>query len=97
MVGGGIAGLAAAWELVRGGAEVTVVEAGDRLGGRIATGSFRGRPVERGPDAFLVRAPQADAVELCRELGLAGDLVAPAASGASLWVGGRLRPLPAGT
>src|SRR5690606_21800196 len=42
VVGGGIAGLAAAWEAATGGAsggpvEVTVLEAGDRFGGKIRT------------------------------------------------------------
>ena len=94
VVGGGITGLAAAWELVGGGADVTVFEAGDRLGGRILTEDVGGRPVDLGPDAVLARVP--DAVELCAELGLDGDLVHPAADGASVWTGGRLRTLPRG-
>ena len=92
VVGGGIAGLAAAWEAVQRGAEVTVLEAGPRLGGKIETGSVGGVPVEHGPDAFLARVPWA--VDLCRELDL--DLVAPAVGRALVWSGGRLRPIPEG-
>src|SRR5207253_6347628 len=45
VVGGGIAGLAAARELAVGGAEVVVYEAADRLGGKIETSEVGGRPV----------------------------------------------------
>lgn len=94
VVGGGITGLAAAWELLAGGAEVTLYEAGSRLGGRILTADVAGRPVDLGPDALLARVPHA--VALCRELGLGDELVHPAAEGASIWSAGRLRPLPRG-
>ena len=94
VVGGGITGLAAAWELVQAGAQVTLHEAGPRLGGRILTADVAGRPVDLGPDALLARVPHA--VDLCRELALEDELVHPAAEGASIWSGGRLRPLPRG-
>ncbi|HEX2064160.1 MAG TPA: FAD-dependent oxidoreductase, partial [Acidimicrobiales bacterium] len=92
VVGGGITGLAAAWELVRSGADVTLFEAGDRLGGRILTVSVAGRPVDLGADAVLTRVP--DGLELCDQLELAAEVVHPATEGAAVWVGGRLRPLP---
>lgn len=93
IVGGGITGLAAAWEL-RGRADVTLLEAGDRLGGKIETIDFAGRRVDTGPDAFIARVPFA--AELCREAGLGADLSSPATGEASVWTRGRLRPLPAG-
>jgi oxygen-dependent protoporphyrinogen oxidase len=92
VIGGGISGLAAAWEL-KGRAEVTVFEPG-RLGGKILTEDFDGHPVDCGPDSFITRDPAAS--ELAAELGLADELVAPAASGVLLWSGGRLRRLPEG-
>jgi oxygen-dependent protoporphyrinogen oxidase len=93
VVGGGIAGLSAAWELSRSGrAPVTIFEPG-RIGGKIRTSTFAGRPVDEGPDAFLVRTP--DAEELCTEIGLT-DLVPPAAGRTLLWTASRLRPLPDG-
>ncbi|MFP5377903.1 MAG: protoporphyrinogen/coproporphyrinogen oxidase, partial [Acidimicrobiia bacterium] len=94
VVGGGITGLAAAWELLAAGAAVTLHEAGDRLGGAVLTADVGGRPVDLGPDALLARVPHA--VALCHELGLGAELVHPAAEGASIWWGGRLRPLPGG-
>ena len=92
VVGGGITGLAAAWELTRSGASVTVLEASDRLGGKILSDQMGGRTVELGPDAFVART--ADALQLCRELGLEDELVSAATDQAAVWVGGRLRPLP---
>jgi len=84
VVGGGIAGLSAAWEAVQRepGRQVVVLEAGDRLGGKILTTDVAGRPVDAGPDAFLARVPWA--LDLCRELGLDGELVSPSAGTA--WV-----------
>lgn len=93
VVGGGITGLACAWYL-RDRADVTVLEAGDRPGGKIATDERWGVPVETGPDVLLARVPWA--TDLCREVGLGDDLVAPATTRAFVWSGGRLRPLPAG-
>lgn len=95
VVGGGIAGLSAAWGLTAaGGVRVVVLEASARPGGKLRTDDFGDRPVDLGPDAFVTRRNEATA--LCGELGLADDLVAPGASGASVWARGRLRPLPAG-
>lgn len=74
--------------------EVVVLEGDERLGGKILSGQFRGRPVDFGPDNFLTRDPTA--AELCRQLGLGDDLAAPATSSASVLARGRLRPLPAG-
>ncbi len=93
VIGGGIAGLAAANRLAALGTEqVLVIESSARLGGKISTFELAGRSLEAGPDSFITRNPAA--TQLCAELGLRGDLVAPAALGALLWVGGRLRPLP---
>ena len=92
MVGGGITGLATAYFLRQSGLDVTLIEAGDSLGGKIQTLELAGVPVEAGPDTFLARVPWA--VDLCRQLGLGDDLVAPATGKAWLWIGDRLRPLP---
>nr|MBO2503956.1 protoporphyrinogen oxidase [Thermoanaerobacterales bacterium] len=92
VVGGGISGLAAAWEGERRGASVAVLEAADRPGGKLQTSSLAGVPLDEAADAFLARVPAA--VELCDELGIATELVAPASVGAYVWLDGRLRKLP---
>jgi oxygen-dependent protoporphyrinogen oxidase len=94
VVGGGITGLAAAWEAMGREAEVTVFEAGDTWGGKLRTTPLAGRPVDEGADAFLARVPEATA--LATELGLGAQLVSPAASAACVWADGRLHRLPDG-
>ncbi len=93
VVGGGISGLAAAWEGLRRGADVTVLEAGGAPGGKLGTSPIAGVDLDEGADAFLARVPEA--VELCDELGLGGDLVSPATGTAYVWIDGTLRRLPA--
>ncbi len=92
VVGGGIAGLSAAWTLVGHGVRVTLLEA-EHLGGKLRTVGFAGRPVEEGPDAFLARVP--DATRLAREVGVGDRLVSPATGRAFVVVDGALAPLPA--
>jgi oxygen-dependent protoporphyrinogen oxidase len=92
VVGGGITGLAAAYEAAAGGASVTVLEASAEAGGKIRTSPFAGLPVDEGADAFLARVP--DGIALCRELGIEGDLVSPAARRAYVYSRGELRMLP---
>ncbi len=78
VIGGGIAGLAAAYELEKARAsgaelEYTLFEARARLGGSLASETVDGAVLERGPDSFLSEKPAA--AELCRELGLGADLI----------------------
>lgn len=95
VVGAGLTGLATAWRL-RDDVEVTLLEADERLGGEILTVPFAGTRFDVGADAFLARQPEAE--RLARDAGFGDDdLVAPAVSEVSLWIGGRCRPLPEGT
>lgn len=96
VVGGGITGLAAAYELRAQApdAEIVVLEATDRLGGKVATTTFAGRAIDEGADAFLARVPWG--LDLCRELGIDTQLVSPAQQSAYVWFDGALRRLPAG-
>jgi len=78
IIGGGIAGLAAAFELEKAraaGAQIdyTLYESRGKLGGSLASEIVSGAVLERGPDSFLTEKPAA--IELCHELGLAADLV----------------------
>lgn len=68
IVGGGIAGLATAYECVRRGVTPVVLEAGDRPGGVILTEEVDGFLIDAGPDALIAQKP--GAIELIRELGL---------------------------
>ncbi|MBU6330123.1 MAG: protoporphyrinogen oxidase [Acidobacteria bacterium] len=94
VIGAGITGLTAAHTLSAQGRRVTLLDAADRVGGRILSSPFAGHMVDCGADAFLARVP--DAVELCRELGLDHLLTSPASSSAHVWTAGALRRLPAG-
>jgi oxygen-dependent protoporphyrinogen oxidase len=101
IIGGGIAGMAAAYELEKAraagaAAEYTLFEASNRLGGVLASEIVNGAVLERGPDSFLTEK-QAGA-ELCRELGLAGDLIPSndAARKTYVAVKNSLIPLPDG-
>jgi len=98
VVGGGIAGLAAAWELVNRAEadrpEVHVLEGAARVGGMMMATEFAGRTVDLAADAFLARRPEA--VELCEELGITDQLVPVGASGASILARGKLRAMPGG-
>lgn len=73
VIGGGISGLAAAYELQRRGASVGVIEASNRAGGVIDTERRDGWVIDGGPDSILVQKPAA--VALCRELGIADRLI----------------------
>ncbi|MFC4034917.1 protoporphyrinogen oxidase [Streptomyces polygonati] len=94
VVGGGISGLAAAYDLARAGVRVTLLEATGRLGGKLWADEIAGVPVDLGAESLLARRPEA--VGLAREVGLADDLEPPAVLGATLWTRGRLRPMPQG-
>ena len=96
VVGAGITGLTAAFTLAtqRPELDVVVLEASERVGGKILTTPFAGRPVDCGADAFLARVPEA--LDLCRELGLDTILTSPSQKSAYVWVNGGLNRLPAG-
>ncbi|MDX3363949.1 protoporphyrinogen oxidase [Streptomyces sp. ME02-6978.2a] len=94
VVGGGIAGLAAAHRLLDRGARVTVLEAADRVGGKLLPGEIAGVRVDLGAESILARRPEA--VALARETGLADRLTPPATASASIWTRDALRPMPKG-
>ena len=94
VVGAGIAGLAAAWELTRAGADVVVLESERRAGGVIVTETRDGFVVEGGPDGFLAGEPELP--ELALELGIGDRVVAQQARGTSIWTGKELSPIDEG-
>lgn len=96
VIGGGIAGLSAAYEVHQRGHSVRVLERTDRSGGVMLTERFDGWTVDAGPDSLLTQKPAA--IGLCRELGL-GDRLHPTKTPRTSFVlrGGRLYPLAEGS
>ncbi|HEX3325484.1 MAG TPA: protoporphyrinogen oxidase [Actinomycetota bacterium] len=94
VIGGGITGLAAAHTLASRGddLEVTLVEGDARLGGKILTEHEDGITYEAGADAFVARDPAI--LQLCTDLGLHDDLIAPSVFGAHIWSGEKMKALP---
>jgi protoporphyrinogen/coproporphyrinogen III oxidase len=98
IIGGGISGLAAAHRVLElnPAAEVTVLEASNRLGGTIQTEHRDGFLIERGPDSFISEKPQA--VALAKRLGLESRLIETNEKYRRSFIvrNGRLRPVPEG-
>lgn len=94
VVGAGIAGLSAAYELHKRNVAFVLVERAARAGGVILSEAADGFTIDAGPDALLVQKPEA--VALCEELGLGGRLVPTQPPRlAFILRGGVLHPLPA--
>lgn len=93
IVGGGITGLATAYELTKAGWPVTIVER-DKVGGVIRTERHGDLLIEGGPDSFIVQKPAAK--ELCEELGLGDRLIPTRTRKVHVWSGGRLHEMPEG-
>ena len=96
VIGGGIAGLAAAYDLTAAGRTVRVLDAGQTPGGVMQTERVDGWVVDRGPDSFLVQKPAA--ITLCTELGLEPQLISTLEPRTAYVLReGRLHPLPEGS
>jgi oxygen-dependent protoporphyrinogen oxidase len=92
IVGGGIAGLAAAFFLRDEAVRVTLLEGSPRLGGKLSVSEIAGVPVDEGAEALLVTRPEGTG--LIAQAGLDGDRVAPGPTSSAIWTLGALRPLP---
>jgi oxygen-dependent protoporphyrinogen oxidase len=90
VVGAGIAGLTAARDLAAAGLDVVVLEATDRVGGKLRRASVAGVTVDVGAEAMLHR--RAEGVDLARAVGL--EVEHPAVVSSRIWSRGELRPLP---
>jgi protoporphyrinogen/coproporphyrinogen III oxidase len=95
VVGGGISGLAAAWFGADAGYDVTVLEAGPRVGGKLRVDEIAGIPVDVGAEALLTTRPEG--VALLAAAGLDDERIAPTTTAAQLRAGGSNHPLPART
>ncbi len=98
VVGGGVSGLSVAYFLRKHRPEVDVVvlEASERFGGNLRTERVEDCLFDVGADCFLRTRPWA--LELCRELGLEGELITPLTSGQGVYVAfeGALHRMPEG-
>jgi protoporphyrinogen/coproporphyrinogen III oxidase len=92
IVGGGIAGLAAAFFLRDEPVRVTVLEGSPRPGGKLCVSDIAGVAVDEGAEALLVTRPEGTG--LIAELGLGGERVDPGTTSSAIWTLGALRPLP---
>jgi protoporphyrinogen/coproporphyrinogen III oxidase len=94
VIGGGIAGLATAYELSKQRRSFVVLERASRAGGVIFSETVDGFTIDGGPDALLIQKPEA--IALCREIGLGDRLVSTKPPRlAYIQRGGRLHALPA--
>jgi len=97
VVGAGIAGLAAAWHLVRSEPDlhVTILEGSSRVGGKLRVEDVGGLTLDVGAEAFLTFRPEG--LQLMDEIGLADQVAHPARVPASVVIDGTRRPMPRGT
>lgn len=94
VIGGGIAGLTAAYRLLRAGHEVTCIDPGAEPGGLLRSEQVGGFLCEQGPQSLLDSAPDTQA--LIDDLDLRAEVVPadPAAARRFIFMRGRLRPVP---
>lgn len=101
IVGGGITGLSAAFYLQKEVREkgwpvdVLLIEASNRLGGKIQTVRRDGFVIERGPDSFLIRKKSVGI--LAEDLGIENELVRNATGQAYVLMNDELHPIPGGS
>jgi len=94
VVGAGISGLTAAWELRRRGVPVTVLESEPRAGGQIRSLHRDGFVLETGPNGYLDR--EGHVGRLAEALGIGGRMrpLSEAGDRRLLFVRSRVRELP---
>ena len=97
IIGGGISGLSAAYDLAKTSVSHTLIEKQPRLGGVIETRQWEDCVLECGPDSFISAKPEA--MTLIRELGLEGDVIGSKDEERVTYIlrHGRLTRLPEGT
>jgi oxygen-dependent protoporphyrinogen oxidase len=92
VIGGGIAGLSAAFFLSGEPVRVTVLEGSPRLGGKLSASDVAGVAMDEGAEALLARRPEG--IELITAVGLAGDLVPAGVTSSAIYTRGAMRSLP---
>src|ERR1700730_6086122 len=92
VIGGGIAGLSAAFFLRDEPVRVTVLEGAPRLGGKLSASDGAGYAMDGGEEALLAGRPEG--IELISAVGLGGDLVPAGVTSSAIYTRGALRSLP---
>jgi protoporphyrinogen/coproporphyrinogen III oxidase len=92
VIGGGIAGLAAAFYLRDEPVRVTVLEGSPRLGGKLSASDVAGVSMDEGAEALLARRPEG--IALIEATGLAADLVPAGVTSSAIYTRGAMRSLP---
>src|SRR5580693_9371627 len=92
VIGGGIAGLSAAFFLRDEPVRVTVLEGAPRLGGKLSASDVAGVAMDEGAEALLARRPEG--IELISAVGLGGDLVPAGVTSSAIYTRGAMRSLP---
>ncbi|HEX4287825.1 MAG TPA: protoporphyrinogen oxidase [Trebonia sp.] len=92
VIGGGIAGLSAAFFLRDEPVRVTVLEGSPRLGGKLSASDVAGVAVDEGAEALLARRPEG--IDLVTAVGLGGDLVPAGVTSSAVYTRGAMRSLP---
>ncbi len=92
VVGGGIAGLAAAFFLRDEPVRVTVLEGSPKLGGKLSASEVAGVSIDEGAEALLARRPEG--ISLIAAAGGDGDLVPAGTTSSAIWTRGGMRALP---
>ena len=93
IIGGGISGLSAAYELATRRVPFVLLEASDRTGGLVRTDHVDGFTIDSGADSMLATKPAG--IALCEELGLGPRLMSSTPPRtAFVHARGRLHALP---
>jgi protoporphyrinogen/coproporphyrinogen III oxidase len=92
VIGGGIAGLAAAFFLRDEPVRVTLLEGSPKVGGKLSASDIAGVAMDEGAEALLARRPEG--IGLVRAAGLGDDLVPAGVTASAVYTRGALRPLP---
>jgi oxygen-dependent protoporphyrinogen oxidase len=97
VIGGGISGLSAAWQVAEAvpDADVLVLEASPDVGGKLRVAQIAGHPVDVGAEAMLARRPEGTGLAVAA--GLRDSLITPLTTSAAVFAGGARHPLPART
>ena len=92
VIGGGIAGLSAAFFLRDENLRVTVLDGAPRLGGKLSASDVAGVAMDEGAEALLARRPEG--IELITAAGLGADLVPAGVTSSAIYTRGAMRSLP---